>query len=144
MDPALVGCWRVVGIDPVGESAVKFLAGLPADLVGDLVEFLDAGCCVTDAASGRPRAVYLCRTFRRGWLACLDVRSAGPPPRVTRCVYRVDGDRLSICMAGDHGPRPRAVRRDEQRLWCVMTLARSERPKTAPSGLARLTRVSAA
>ena len=140
MDPALVGCWRIVGFDR-GKRAVTLRVGLP----GDLVEFFGGGgCCVADAASDRPRRVYLCRTFRRGGLACLDFRSTGLPSRVMRCVYRVDGDRLSICMAGDHGPRPRAVRRDGEQLWCVMTLARCERPKTGPSGLARLTRISAA
>ena len=55
MDSAIVGCWRVVDIDRVGERNITLFGGRP----GDLVEFFDGGgCCVWDTASGRPHAVW--------------------------------------------------------------------------------------
>jgi hypothetical protein len=123
MDEAILGYWRVRSIDMVEEKAVSLIAGLG----GEIVEFTSDGKYVVWGDPRRP-ATYLCRTFTRKGRAALDMWIEGLEPLTTRCIYRVDGSDLLICIAGDSKPRPKEPKRDDARLWCLMSFERSGPP----------------
>jgi hypothetical protein len=63
----------------------------------------------------------------------LDIWITGLESLVARCVYKVSGSQLVICIAGNYGERPTEIRRDDERLWCVITSEKTELPKRQKS-----------
>lgn len=120
MDTLLIGLWSVRGIDMVPDRAASLIGGLP----GEVVEFTADGRYVVwgdPSAPDRTASRYRCHdTDPPG----LDVWIPGLESLVRRCVYQVDGAVAQVCIAGDSRGRPAAVRRDDSRIWGVVTLYR--------------------
>ena len=129
MDKELLGCWRVVNTDMVVGRAVRLIGGLP----GEYVEFTGNGLYRLDIERPNPSECH-CRTSTSGRLGELDVWIKGLEPLTTRCLYQIADDGLEICISGDSRERPTELRRDDERLWCLMTLKRAEPPKPYKSG----------
>ena len=122
-DDALIGCWRIKSFDAPADRVVYIIGGMPSDYV----EFTKTGKYVWDLA-GRPMDCHY-RAVRAGDVGELDVWIGDLEPLARNCIYRIDGDVLTICINGTRdGERPTEVRRDDERLWCVKTLERCERP----------------
>jgi hypothetical protein len=126
MDKQLLGFWRVRSLDMIEDRAVRLIAGLP----DQVVEFTAPGNYVVWADPRRP-ARYRCRSFMRKGIRALDVWIEGLEPLRTHCIYHVDGSHLQIGIAGDSGSRPTELRRDDERLWCVLSCERCEPPPRA-------------
>lgn len=123
IDPSLLGCWRVVSTDMIAGKTVSLIGGLP----DEYVEFTDDGRYRVDLLDRRPGESRY-RIVPSGAEHGLDVWTEGLESLVARCVYQIDGDGLLVCVAGNHGPRPTEIRRDDEKLWCVMKLTRSQYP----------------
>jgi hypothetical protein len=131
MDQELVGFWRVRAFDMIEDVAVQLIAFE----VGERVEFAAIGKYVMWADPRRP-ATYRCRSFRRRGVSALDIWVEGLERQRSRCIYQVDGPRLHICIAGNRldsarrlrARRPTEIKRDDERLWCVMTCERCDPP----------------
>ncbi|QDT14567.1 hypothetical protein [Alienimonas californiensis] len=123
-DASLVGCWRVEATDMIEGRTVSLIGGLP----GEYVEFTDDGRYRVDLLDRRPSEGPFERV-RSDFGPGLNFWIEGLESLITRCLYEIDGDSLTICIAGDYGPRPVAVRRDDDKLWCVKTFRRCERPR---------------
>ncbi|HJZ59561.1 MAG TPA: hypothetical protein VKE74_31745 [Gemmataceae bacterium] len=123
MDEIIVGFWRVRSIDMVEDRAVSLVGGLP----GEIVEFTSDGRYVLWGDPSRP-STSCCRTFRWKGRSALDVWIEGLEALTTRCIYQVEGPNLLVCIAGDSQPRPAEMKRKDARLWCLMSLERSEPP----------------
>ena len=122
-DDALIGCWRIQQFDAPADRVVYIIGGMP----GDYVEFTKTGKYVWDLA-GRPMDCHY-RAVRAGDVGELDVWIEDLEPLARNCIYRIDGDVLTICINGTRdGERPTAVRRDDEQLWCVKRLERCDRP----------------
>jgi hypothetical protein len=129
VDDPLIGCWLVKSTDMIPDRAVSLIGGLP----GEYVEFTADGRYRAGLADRRP-AESRYRTIPNADTSQLDIWIVGLEPLCARCLFRIAGDSLTICIAGNSGERPTEVRRDDRRLWCVMSLERSERPKRRRSG----------
>jgi hypothetical protein len=123
-DSALIGCWRIKAFDAVADRMLYEIGGRP----GEYVEFTKTGKYVWDLTGDRLDSQY--RAARSGDVGQLDVWTKGLEPLARKCIYRIEGDVLTICIAGSRdGKRPSALRRHDARLWCVKTLERCERPQ---------------
>jgi len=123
IDPSLPGCWRVLSIDMIAGKTVSLIGGLP----DEYVEFTDDGRYRVDLLDRRP-AESRFRVVPSESENGLDVWLEGLESLVAQCIYRIDGDDLIVCVAGNHGPRPTEIRRDDGKLWCVIQLTRSQSP----------------
>jgi hypothetical protein len=123
MDKQLLGFWRIRALDMVEDRAVRLIGGLP----DQIVEFTAKGEYVQWADPRRP-ARSRCRSFTRKGIQALDVWIERLEALTTHCIYQVDGSNLQICIAGDSGSRPKEIRQDDERLWCVLSCERSEPP----------------
>jgi hypothetical protein len=122
--PDLSGFWRVDAIDMIHGPVVRLIGGVP----GELIEFT-ADDRMVIWRGGRATPPARVRHAPDAESPGLDIWTDGLESFVARCVYRVEGDLLRICVAGNSGVRPAAIMRDDERLWCVMTLSRSRAPR---------------
>ncbi len=133
MDDALIGCWRVTGSDMVVGRSVRLIGGL----LGEFGEFTADGRYRVDLADRRPLDSRY-RTSATAETMDLDIWIEGLETLGAHCIYRIDGDTLAVCIAGDSRPRPTELRRDDGRLWCVMIFERSVPPKRRRSARSEL------
>jgi hypothetical protein len=124
MDAAILGYWRVRSIDMVENRAVTLIGGRS----GEIVEFAADGRYVLWGDPHRPTKSSHFRTFVRKQRRALDVWIKDLEPLTTHCIYDIDGLNLAICIAGDSRARPTEPKRDDNRPWCMMHLARCEPP----------------
>ena len=131
MEDEIFGFWRIVSIDMIAGHAVHLIGGNP----GEFAEFTSQGTYLFGArrqfAQGRKPALH-CRfeTKFSQEISQLDIWIPSLKALVCRCVYRVEQNRLTICVAGDHGERPTEIRRDDERLWCVITMKKAKLPQS--------------
>ena len=116
--------------DMIVGRAVRLIGGLP----GEYVEFTKRGIYRIDLGSPCPSECHY-RVSTSNGLGELDIWIRGLESLITQCIYYIAGDDLEICIGGDSGERPTKLQRDDERLWCLMTLKRSEPPKRRKSGL---------
>lgn len=129
VETGLIGCWHVIAIDMPNRS-IQLIAGVP----GEHVEFTADGKYLSGLERPTP-ADYRFRAKMESNLGELDIWQDELPREFgAECVYRIVGDTLSICIAGNHGKRPTDLCRDDSRLWCVMTFQRAERPRKRRAG----------
>jgi hypothetical protein len=133
MDPALVGWYRVKGFDMVVGRTVSLIGGLP----GERVEFTEDGRYrvweLRDLAGDSRYAAWPQKKPAEMdvWIPGMDV--------VSRCAYELAGKELRVCVGGDHGPRPTEIRRDDERLWCVIRFERCKAPRAGKAKPAKPT-----
>jgi hypothetical protein len=125
----LHGFWQVAHVDMVSDRAVSSVAGTP----GELVEFRTDGRYVVWGDPAEPEPLRYVLRLLDTEPPSLDIGMAGLPK--SQCIYCVAGDELRLCVAGDHGPRPTDIRRDDTRLWLVKTHVRwrGDPPVIAPT-----------
>ena len=124
MDENLIGYWRVLATDMIADRAVTLIGGLP----GECVEFTSNGLYRV-GIEAPPPSEYHYRTSVSNSLGELDAWIKGLEPLTARCLYGVSDDELKICIAGDSKDRPTELRRDDEQLWCIMTLKHTEPTK---------------
>lgn len=118
-DSELLGHWRVLSIDMIDGKTVSLIGGLP----DEIVEFTDDGRYRVDIKHRNPAESRYC-AVASPTNSDLDVWSEGLESLVSRCLYRIEGNELTVCVAGNHRSRPTEIRRDDDQLWCVIQLAR--------------------
>lgn len=124
MDESLIGFWRVRSFSMAEGKVYTLLAGGE----GEIIEFTRGGEYVAWGDPRRPMR-YHYRTFIENGFPALDNWIEGLEPLATRCIYRVDGTTLEVCIVGkEGGSRPTKFKRDDRRLWCLMYLDRSDPP----------------
>jgi hypothetical protein len=69
------------------------------------------------------------RTLEENGQAALNAWAEGLYGLMSLCIYRFQGGILEVCVAGDRPPRPTAFRRDDERLWCLVSLERGDAPR---------------
>ena len=121
MSSSIVSIWRVKQIDMTIGHSVSLIGGLP----GEYVEFTDDGYYRVDIKDKRP-GVSRFKTARSSSWSELDIWIEGLEALVKQCIYRIDGDLLTICVAGNSGERPTEFRRDDQLFWCLLTMERAK------------------
>ncbi len=125
LDSQLLGLWLVKSIEMEPEKAVALIGGLP----DELVEFTDQGEYVIWGEPTDPhKRVSRCRCHPTNPPG-LDVWIPGLEPLTAQCIYKVDGNELVICIAGNAGKRPSEIRRDDQKPWCLVQLERWTGPR---------------
>jgi len=125
MDEKLIGCWRVKSTEMVENRVVSLIGGLP----GEYVEFTADGryrVDIKDESAGS--SCY--KVLNAQETNELDIWIASLARLVARCIYEIHGDTLIICIAGNYGTRPDVIRRDDDLLWCIVTMERAKRPKS--------------
>jgi hypothetical protein len=128
MDQRLLGFWSVRSIDMVPDRCVGLIGGLP----GELVEFTSDDTYVVWGDPSRPHTtIQHCRWHEKTDPPEVDIWISGLESLAAKCVYRFDEEALVIGIAGNAGPRPTDIRRDDDRLWCVVTLDRWHGPPPA-------------
>lgn len=133
METGLIGCWYVSAID-MPNQCIELIAGVP----GEHVEFTADGR-YRSGLERRTPSDYCYRAKMGSNLGELDIWQDELPRQFgAQCVYRIIGDILAICIAGNNGKRPTDLRRDDSRLWCVMTYQRAERPPKRGAGRKKL------
>ena len=125
MDHALVGWWRVTSIQYTADRQWTLLGRK----LGERVEFTAkgqfrreddwTGGCRYRCVSGKP--------------AGLDLYAPGLMDISSICIYQIDGDTLTVCIAADRRPRPKAIRADRSWRWSMVTLERCEAPPAPPA-----------
>ena len=70
-----------------------------------------------------------CRTLEENGFQAMNAWTEGLYGLMSLCIYRIQDGILEICVAGDKPPRPTEFRRDDERLWCMLSLERGEAPK---------------
>lgn len=123
-DPALLGSWRVMSTDMILGKTVSLIGGLP----GEYVEFTPDGRYRVDLLDRRPSESRYSAVVSEPD-SSLDVWNVGLESLVAQCIYQIDRDRLTVCVAGNHRQRPTEIRRDDDKLWCVITFTRAAPPK---------------
>lgn len=107
----------------VGKT-VSLIGGLP----DEYVEFTNDGRYRVDLLDRRPAESRFSIVLSKPDNG-LNVWIDGLESLVAQCIYRVDGDTLTVCVAGNHRQRPTVIRRDDEKLWCVIKFTRAEPPK---------------
>ena len=123
MDRRLVGFWRIDTIDMVPDRAVQLIGGL----LNEIVEFTDNDRYVLWGDPSDPRKIN-CR-FLDTDPPAMDFWIRGLESLGSKCLLDIQDSRLKICIAGDSGERPTEIRRDDELLWCVMSLERWNGPR---------------
>jgi hypothetical protein len=123
-DSRLLGYWRVRTVDRKDCRMMRMLLAEP----GDVVEFTTDSYLVWWGEPDDPLPMH-CRTLEENGQAAMNAWTEGLYGLMSLCIYRIHDDILEICVAGDNPPRPTAFRRDDERLWYLVSLERSEAPK---------------
>lgn len=110
-------------MDMIEGEVVSSLGGLD----GDIVEFSAAGKYIV-YVDGR-KLDCQCKFARKGAFDCFETWIVGLKDLVTRAIYKREGDCLVVCIAGNYGPFPTALRRDDAKLWIIMKFEKTEPPR---------------
>jgi len=125
MPGSIVGVWRVVGADMTEAVLLKIIGGKIPD---ELVEFTENNRMrVWWSGNAEPHR-YKYRLHEGTEPAAIDLYKVNPPG-TCKAIYRIEGDRLVICIASEGTPRPTdfAVRSTEH------VLVRYERSGEQPA-----------
>ncbi len=95
---------------------------------GDILEFTPDSYLIWWGDPDDPLSMH-CRTLEENGIQAMNAWTEGLYGLMSLCIYRIQDGILEICVAGDKPPRPTEFRRDDDRLWCMLTLEPSEAPK---------------
>jgi len=124
----IVGWWKVLSTDMKPDVTLSLIGGLP----GEYVCFDDNQRFFVHPESGGNQ-FYECKPLKD--YASLDIHIVGLEPLGSRSIVRVNGDRMTICIAGralgEDGelPRPDKFERDDEKNWVTIEYQRSSEPK---------------
>jgi hypothetical protein len=123
LDDALLGFWRIVAVQrPQVEFNLFYLEP------GNVAEFSSDGFLIDWTDSSDPYAYY-CRSFCEKDVAAMNFWGNGFYHLRFNAIYRCEGQYLEVCFSDGNNSPPTDFKLDNQQVWSVMRLQRSEPPK---------------